>query len=487
MSSANHARDIALIDQLRAESAEATWLEFKSNNSDPEMIGKRCSALANASRIEGRDMAFLVWGIEDESHAVVGTDFNPDIKKAGNQVLPLWLANSLTPSIAFSFRTVPHPDGRVVLLEIPAATGAPVAFNGVPYIRIGNATPKLTDYPARYQQLVERLMPYRWEQGIARQFATGNEVLALLDYSQYFRLTQQPLPDNRTGIFERLEADRLIVRDIGDRWNITNLGAILFAHRLGDFEASLARKAVRFVAYSGKNRAAMVTHRLDGQKGYAVGFEGLVSYLNDLLPKNEHIGAALREAHPLFPELAIRELVANALIHQDMTVTGAGPQIELFEDRLEISNPGTPLVKPERMIDLPPRSRNEALADRMRRMKMCEEQGSGLDKVVEACEVYQLPPPLLRAEENSFQAVLYGPRSFAEMTPDERVRACYFHAVLKFLSGDKMKNASLCIRLGIAPKNAAQATTVINKTLESKLIRIADPDHPRAGYVPHWA
>lgn len=487
MSSANHARDIALIDQLRAESAEATWLEFKSNNSDPEMIGKRCSALANASRIEGRDMAFLVWGIEDESHAVVGTDFNPDIKKAGNQVLPLWLANSLTPSIAFSFRTVPHPDGRVVLLEIPAATGAPVAFNGVPYIRIGNATPKLTDYPARYQQLIERLMPYRWEQGIARQFATGNEVLALLDYSQYFRLTQQPLPDNRTGIFERLEADRLIVRDIGDRWNITNLGAILFAHRLGDFEASLARKAVRFVAYSGKNRAAMVTHRLDGQKGYAVGFEGLVSYLNDLLPKNEHIGAALREAHPLFPELAIRELVANALIHQDMTVTGAGPQIELFEDRLEISNPGTPLVKPERMIDLPPRSRNEALADRMRRMKMCEEQGSGLDKVVEACEVYQLPPPLLRAEENSFQAVLYGPRSFAEMTPDERVRACYFHAVLKFLSGDKMKNASLCIRLGIAPKNAAQATTVINKTLESKLIRIADPDHPRAGYVPHWA
>lgn len=443
--------------------------------------------MSNSARIEGRDCAYLVWGIDDETHAILGTDFNPDTKKIGGQVLALWLANSLQPSIAFSFRIVLHPAGRLVLLEIPAATGAPVAFNSVPYIRIGSATPKLTEYPQRYQQLIERLQPYRWEQGIARQYATGNEVLDLLDYSQYFRLTKQPLPDNRSGIFDKLEGDRLIVRDVGERWNITNLGAILFATRLGDFDAPLARKAVRFVAYGGRNRAATVTHRHDGQKGYAIGFEGLVSYLNDLLPKNEHIGSALREAHPLFPELAIRELVANALIHQDMTVSGAGPQIELFADRIEISNPGVPLVKPERMIDLPPRSRNEALAALMRRMGICEEQGSGLDKVLEQVELFQLPPPLFRAEESSTQVVLYAPRSFADMTPEERVRACYFHAVLRFLSGDKMKNASLCTRLGIAPKNAAQASAVITKALDAGLIRIADPDHPRAGYVPHWA
>ena len=115
---------------------------------------------------------------------------------------------------------------------------------------------------------------------MARQYATGDEVLELLDYSQYFRLTKQPLPDNRSGIFDKLEGDRLIVRDVGERWNITNLGAILFATRLGDFDAPLARKAVRFVAYGGRNRAATVTHRHDGQKGYAIGFEGLVSYLN---------------------------------------------------------------------------------------------------------------------------------------------------------------------------------------------------------------
>jgi ATP-dependent DNA helicase RecG len=139
------------------------------------------------------------------------------------------------------------------------------------------------------------------------------------------------------------------------------------------------------------------------------------------------------------------------------------------------------------MIDLPPRSRNEALASLMRRMGMCEEQGSGLDKVLQLVEVSQLPPPLFRTEQNATLVTLYAPRSFAEMTPDERVRACYFHAVLRFLSGDKMKNSTLCERLGIASKNAAQASAVIARTLEAGLIRVADREHPRAGYVPHWA
>jgi len=144
-------------------------------------------------------------------------------------------------------------------------------------------------------------------------------------------------------------------------------------------------------------------------------------------------------------------------------------------------------TKADRMIDLPPRSRNEALASLMRRMGFCEEQGSGLDKVIAAVELYQLPPPLFREGEDAMQVILYGPRRFAEMTPDERIRACYQHAVLRFLSGDRMKNASICKRFGIGAKNASQASVVIRKTQEAGLIKVADPDHPRAGYVPVWA
>ena len=482
-----NSRDIALVDELRLSRHEQAWVEFKHNNHDKELVGKLCSALSNAARIEGKDLAYVVWGVDDVSHQVIGTDFDPDAKTVGNVVFQLWLAQRLQPSVAFSFRKVNHPDGQVVLLEIPAATLAPVEFSGMAYVRIGSATPKLADYPERLQKLIHNLRPFAWEQGIAKAFVSEDDVLSLLDYASYFSLTNQRLPDNRAGIFERLEADRLIKKDVGGHWSITHLGAILFATNLNQFDTPLARKAVRFVAYAGKNKAATVTHRLDGVKGYANGFEELVNFINGLLPKNEHIGAAFRTARPLFPELSVRELIANALIHQDMTIGGAGPQVELFSDRLEITNPGAPLVATDRMIDLPPRSRNEALAALMRRMGLCEEQGSGLDKVIVNVELYQLPPPKFQSDDNSMQAILYAPRAFADMTPAERVRACYQHAVIRYLSGERMKNATLCERLGIESKNAAQVSKVIKAAESQGMIKVADIEHPRAGYIPSWA
>lgn len=480
-------RDIALIDELRDSAAEGNCVEFKKDNSDPRLIGKLCSALANAARIEGVDLAFILWGIEDGSHEVIGTSFAPEAKKVGNHVFEFWLAQQLKPDLPFSFRSVAHPEGRVVILEIPAATSAPVEFNGVAYVRIGSATPKLADHPERFQKLINNMRPYTWEKCIAKSFLTEDAVLELLDYPAYFKLTDQRLPDNRSGIFEHLQADRLIVADVGGHWNITNMGALLFANDLNQFDDSLTRKAVRFIAYGGNNKAATVTHRQDLKKGYATGFQGLVNYINSLLPRNEHIGTAFRESQPLFPELAVRELIANALIHQDLTIRGAGPQIELFSDRLEITNPGEPLVQVDRMIDLPPRSRNEMLASMMRRMGICEEQGSGLDKVIVHVELFQLPPPKFQADGHSMQAVLYGPRSFANMTLAERVRACYQHAVITYLSGQRMKNSSLCKRFGIPSNNAAQASQVIKAALQEGAIIVADPDHPRAGYIPWWA
>ena len=480
-------RDIELVNELLRQPAEAPWLEFKQNDTAPEGIGKLVSALSNAARLEGRETAFLAWGVEDGAHKVVGTSFNPLTRKVGNQGFQFWLHQRLQPVPALDFREVNHPQGRLVLLEISAPATAPVTFNGIPYDRVGSATPRLTDDPGRYQRLIEQLRPYAWETGIALSYASAADVLGMLDHAAYFSLTGQRQPDNQSGILEKLGADRLIERDVGERWKITNLGAILFAADLNKFSGSLARKGVRFTRYDGADRTATVTHRRDERKGYAVGFEDMLSYINGLIPLNERIGPAFREANPLLPLSAVRELVANALIHQDMTVTGAGPAVELFVDRMEISNPGPSLVEAERMIDLPPRSRNEALASLMRRMGICEEQGSGLDKVFREVEVLLLPPPLLKSSKASMQVALYGPRAFAEMSMDERLRVCYFHAVLAFLRGERMKNQTLCARFGIDPRNAAQASAVIKAAMDRKMVKHADAMHPRAGYHPWWA
>ena len=480
-------RTLAIIDDLRKLPAEAPWAEFKENNADAQMIGKLISALSNAARMADEHFAYVVWGVRDGDHEAVGTTFEPGTRRENGQPLELWLAQRLQPAIDFQFETIDYHGTRLILLTIPAASAAPVEFDRSAFIRIGSTTPRLSDHPERLRALWTKLQPYAWETGIAAQFLTGDDVLARLDYVSYFDLTEQPLPDNRAGIFDKLAGDRLVQPDAGGHWNITNMGAVLFAKRLGDFSPAIARKAVRFVAYGGANRADTVTHRQDGQRGYASGFKGLVEYIDGLLPRNEFIGKAFREDRPLYPSIAIRELVANALIHQDMTVGGAGPLIELFVDRMEITNPGRPLVSPDRFLDLPPRSRNEALASLMRRMRLCEEQGTGIDKVITSVELHQLPPPDFRTEGDAVRTVLFAPRRFAEMVSEERIRACYQHAALKYVSGQQMTNATLRERLGIDAQNASQASVVIRLTLEAELIRPADPAHPRAGYVPVWA
>lgn len=480
-------RYLLLLTDLLAGKGESSCVEFKHNNEDPDTIAKLCSALSNAARIEGQEMAYVVWGVDNDTKQIVGTSFRPESKTVGNQVFRLWLAQRLSPSIPLQFYEVEHPNGHVVILEIPAASSVPVSFDNIQYVRIGSGTPKLVDYPEYLQKLITNLRPHVWEKGTAKPFASSDQVLALLDYSRYFHLLNQPLPDNRHGILEKLSADGLIVPDVSGHWNITHLGAILFAHDLSAFGHELARKGIRFVAYEGTNRSTTVLNRYDEQRGYAVGFEPLLTFIQALLPQSEHIGAALRDHVRVYPALAVREIIANAIIHQDMTIAGAGVMIELFADRLEVTNPGKPLMNPDRMIDLPPRSRNAVMAALMRRMRMCEEQGSGLDKVVVQIELFQLPPPKFHADADSLQVILYAPRGFAEMSPNERMRACYQHAVIQYLSGERMKNATLLARLGINSHNAAQVSKVIKLSEKEGLIKPADPEHPRAGYVPFWA
>ena len=479
-------RLLALIDDLR-EAGEAATVEFKKDNTDAKVVGRLVSAISNTARVQDVEFGYVVWGIRDGDGAVVGTGFEPSAAVRQRQPYEFWLAQRLNPSIAFAFKEASLDNRRIVLLEIPAATVAPVEFDGTAYIRIGSATPPLSDYPDRQRAIWANLRPYAWERAVARQFVTGDDVVELLDAASYFERIDRPIPASRDLLLADLAGERLIARDVRDRWNILNLGAILFARDLRSFDSSLSRKSVRFVAYEGDDRTSTVIHRSEFRKGYAVCLEAVNEHVNTLVPSPEDNGVVVRRAKPLFPAVAVRETIANALIHQDMTITGAGPIIELFRSRLEITNPGAPLIETDRFIDAPPRSRNEALAALMRRMGLCEEGGTGIDKVVDAVESEHLPPPEFRAEDGATRVVLFGPRRFAELTTEERHRACYLHAGLTYLRGGRMRNGTLRTRFGVEPRNAALVSKVIRQTLDQGLIRPADPKRPRSGYVPYWA
>ncbi len=221
-----------------------------------------------------------------------------------------------------------------------------------------------------------------------------------------------------------------------------------------------------------------------------MGFESLIDYINGQLPMNEEIGRALRREVRMYPEVAIRELAANMIIHQDFGITGAGPMVEIFADRVEFSNPGKPLVDTIRFLDLPPRSRNEDVAALMRRMNFCEERGSGIDKVVSQAELYQLPAPSFEEKNGTTISTLYAHKKFAEMDKSDRTRACYLHTCLKYVSGEQMTNTSLRERFRIEDENAAMASRIISETIKAGLIKPRDPDSAsrrHAKYVPFWA
>ena len=477
----------SLVRELCALPRETEWVEFKMNDAEPQAIGEYISALANAATLVGKAFAYLVWGVRDDDHAVVGTTFDPHAARVGNEGVESWLLRLLEPKIDFRFFTVALDGRPVVLLEIARAARHPVRFSGQEFIRVGTYKKRLKDFPEKERALWRIFDRMPFEDGIATERASADDVLRLLDYPAYFDLLERPLPANRDGILAALADDRLIRRSDAGGWDITHLGAILFAKRLDAFHA-LRRKAVRVIQYRGSGRTETLKEQ-EGAKGYACGFEGLIGYINGLLPANEVIEQALRKSVPMFPELAVRELVANALIHQDFFVTGTGPMVEIFDDRIEITNPGEPLVDTQRFVDTPPRSRNEALVSLMRRFRICEERGSGIDKVVFQVELFQLPAPLFENPEGFTRAVLFAHKPLAAMDKADRVRACYLHACLCYVTRKEMTNTTLRARFGVEEHNRAAVSRFIREAVEAGAIVPADPDAaPKLmRYLPFWA
>ena len=478
---------IGLVHELSKLHAETEWVEFKHNRAQPEEIGEYLSALANSAALLGKVHAYVVWGLDNETHEIVGTTFNPAAAKVGNEELESWLLRLLEPKINFRFHRLEIETKPVVLLEIGAAFRHPLRFKHQEFIRVGSYKKKLKSYPEKERALWRVFDQIPFERGIAAENVTSDNVLKLLDYPAYFNLLELPLADEPTVILNVLAEDDLVQACSAGNWNITNLGALLLAKKLNDF-STLRRKAIRVVHYEGRGRVKTLREQVY-DKGYAGGFEGLIRFIMTIVPSREVIKQALRNSMPIFPELAVRELAANALIHQDMFVTGAGPMVEIFDDRIEITNPGEPLVDTQRFVDTPPKSRNEALASLMRRFRICEERGSGIDKVVDQVESFQLPAPCFEVPQGFTRVVLFAHKPLNKMDKAERVRACYLHACLKWVMRDHLTNASLRERFGVEDKNKAIISRYIRETVENGKIKPFDEEASRRfmKYVPFWS
>jgi len=472
-------KPLDLLKKLLTVSTESETLEFKAATSQYGIkdVLKYCVALSN----EGGGH-FVLGVTNDHPKKVVGTRAFGSEKKLND--LKLKISSQLR--IRVDIDEAKHPHGRVLILNIPARpTGQPLHLDGRYLMRAGESVVPMT--PDRLKEIFAESAD-DWFAQIAAE-VSEDDVSALLDTRAYFRLRNLAFPSALSAVLERFESERFI-QQTGGKWSITNLGAIVLAEDLQKFPPEIYRKTPRFVLYDGVGKTG-TKEEFQHQSGYAAGFEALVNFVHSRAPRNRILEETVRAERQMFPKQALRELIANALIHQDFSMTGASVMIEMYADRVEVSSPGKPIIDVDRFIDNY-RSRNERLADVMRRLGVCEEKGSGIDKVIDHAESFQLPAPSFRGDDIRTTATLFAYMDFSAMSKADRIRACYQHCCLRFVFNRQMTNASLRARFGLedAPAGSSIASQIIAATKKARLIK---PKHAAgaslryACYLPFWA
>ena len=483
-------KEIKLLNNLLAiaknyNNCEPSYLEFKQNNI--QEIGEYISALSNASFWKGEEYGYLVFGIEDKTFVKKGiTGFDPFDLRIGNSPMEMSLSPAIT-GCAFEFMPLTENNLNFLIVKIGACYSTLAKYNKDAYFRIGENKTKLNQIPeweAKLWQKINNKRPSSFLSKIVKGNLTKSNILELLDYETYYKLINNTKPpQNQDLIIERFVDEGLIIPN-NNNFDILGIGAILFARDMNSF-LELRPKAPEVITYNGDYKLSEVVKTQTGTKGYAVGFQGLVDYIFTQIREPESIGT-LRTKQRIYPEVVIRELVANALIHQDFEI-GSRVMIEIFDTHIDISNGGGCLFDSSRIIDHTPKSRNEVLADTMRRLRIGERRGSGVDRTIEAIQTLQLPPPKFVDQGDAFISKIYSYKEYAKYTEEEKQRACVQFVALNFEHGRNTTNEDLRIRFGISEKSSSIISRLVKKCIDKNLLKKFDPvnnSKKNTSYIP---
>ena len=464
-----------LRDSLYPIPSELNELDWKSGLSDKsERIAQHISAFANM-----KGGGILVYGVNNDGtcFSITKDEIDKIVQTLGNIA-----HNNLVYSIPIEHSILDYEGYSLLFVYIPEQSDKPVHLRGkdiyTSYCRSAGQTVKMSRNQVK--ALIANSQGITFEEQVAKGELTKEEVLDLLDYKALYRILDKNLPKSEDSIIDRL-TDYKLCKQIGDYWTISNLGAVLFSKNLQNFPNLVGHEVIVRKYVGANNRQLEFEQHVTF--GYAVGFEWLV----DFIMRNtstEHIDVKRKEI-PTYPRVAIREFVANALVHQDFGITGMPVTIEIFSNRLSVTNAGAPLNDINRLIDLPPQSRNEQLAQMMFTLGVCERRGSGIDRAIAAVEEMFLPPVKFTKGEQHTRVFLYPQKSLKDMTKQEKISACYQHACLVYENGDRINNKSVRERFELSKNDSSVASRIISDTLESGLIKPADIETASKKYMTY--
>lgn len=478
---------------------ESETVEYKTGLKDAKTIGQYISALGNSALAANIPYAYLIWGVKDLTKEIVGTNFDPCTEKAivenkkgksnkSNISLTFYLNKYIDPKLNLIWDKCEINGKKMVCLTIDVQhLNQPLKFMGIDYIRVGTSNQKLNLFPEKERRIWESFESSKFELAFAKTGLTFRQLSEYLDLNFYVSHINENL-NNDTALKQSL-IDNNIVSQVGeDLFNITNLGAYTLAKNLQDF-AVLQDRSIFITRYQGNMKLANASYNEIEKAGIIVSFHKILKDIMDHIPYVENYDNGIRKDIYKFPIIAVRELLANALVHQDFTISGMRPMVEIFDNRLVISNPGIPLIEPLRFLDVPPRSRNPELANILSKFHITESRGTGIDKVVYSLEQAHLPAvEILSKGTTATQVTIREKKSFSNLSVTEKNESIYWDASLKYVNDMKISNSSIRETFGLLDKDASQVSKAIASSLEAHLIKPYDKNASKRymEYIPYW-
>ncbi|MDO8804741.1 MAG: putative DNA binding domain-containing protein [Elusimicrobiota bacterium] len=363
------------LPELLSLPKETEWVEFKHNNYLPSDIGEYISALANSACLHKKDKAFLVFGVEDGTHKIVGTRFNPKTEKVGNEELENWLTHLLNPRIDFKIFILIFKGKSVVVFSIDPATNRPVRFSGISYVRIGSYKKKLSEHPEKEKKIWRNKPANDWSVAVC-EGATIND------------LDPQAVTKARIAYAKRKKAPAEI-----ENWDtITFLNKAKLA-----VEGKITRTTVLLLgnpesAHFLSPAVGQISWFLRDEKNNPRDFEHFgppfILAVDAVLAKIRNLTVRFLPPRTLFPietsqydPIVIREALHNCIAHQDYEKNS---RIQVVERPNEIifDNAGNFIPGSVEAVieqDAPPKLyRNPFLAQAMVNLGMIETEGGGI-------------------------------------------------------------------------------------------------------------
>ncbi|MEK6584567.1 MAG: RNA-binding domain-containing protein [Nitrospirota bacterium] len=368
----------SLLTRLRAEPDETEWLEFKGNHYESQLLGEYLSALANSACIHGKPRGYLVFGVENVTHAVVGTAFDPHREKGkGNQDLLFWLSMGLQPNAGFEMHEFRAEDKRVVLLEVVPSLDRPVQFYGKAWVRVGSSKTLLANHPEKERIIWQRRTDWS-AQTCERATFDDLDPDAIRKAREEYK-TKTPAKKAEVDSWDDITF--LNKTGLAVHGTITNSAVLMLGKPESSTLLSPAVARITWILKDERNQEKDYEHF---DPPFILNVDRVLARIRNLTIRQLPGGTLFPIEIPQYEPWVLREAIHNCIAHQDYILAGRVNLVEM-PDRLMLTNVGSFLPGTVESVirrDAPMEVyRNRALAQAMVNLNMIDTQGGGIKRM----------------------------------------------------------------------------------------------------------